>query len=154
MSLHANSFWCPLKNNALGEESMTTKPDNRLQLHQCSVEWCSEEWATAREDSVQMSAHTDIRDQQWGARPPKPGKNEQQILTASWVRGIRAVVETFKENTLGNMLRPCSKDLWLWFDSLNSWEQIKRDRRVIWVPYKATKYRTFPKLPSFKDHLI
>lgn len=82
---------------------------------------------------------TYIRDQQWGARPTR--KNEHQILKESWVRGIRDVGETFKENTLGNMMRPCWKDLWLRFDALNSWKQIKR---VIWVPYKVTKNRTFP----------
>lgn len=92
---------------------------------------------------------TYIRDQQWGARPPKPGENEHQILTESWVRGIRAIVETFKENTLESMLRPRSKDLWLRFDPLNSWEQIKRQKSYL-SALQGSKEQDIPKASFFQ----
>lgn len=96
-----------------------------------------------------MDACPHIRDQLWAAaRPPKPGKNECQILMESWVRGGSAVVENFTENALGNMLRPCSKDSG--FDPLSSWKLIKRDKRVVQAPKLGCKEQNILKTSLFQ----
>lgn len=80
------------------------------------MEWFSEEPATAREDSKQMDACTYVRDQPSAARPPKPGKNECQILIESQVGGVRAVVEIFtgkdfRKHAEAMLKRPMTLDL-------------------------------------------